>query len=76
MSVREQLQREASLLPDSTVQRLLDYLHSIPAEACASTGVAPGEDYFDAYWAHWYGRCEGQLWEEPEELAIETREVW
>lgn len=76
MSVREQLQREASLLPDATVQRLLDYLHSIPAEDLPNSTPAPQGDYFDGYWSLWYGRCEGQEWDEPAELPQETREPW
>lgn len=75
MSVREQLQREASLLPEDAVQRLLDYLRSIPSSD-APIAPNPQEDYFDTYWSRWYGRCEGQSWDEPAELRVETREAW
>ncbi len=76
MSIREQLQREAALLPEGVVQRLLDYLHSLPASEVASGVPCPAGDYFDTYWSRWYGRCEGQVWDEPPELPLEIREAW
>jgi len=76
MSVREQLQREASLLPEDVVQRLLDYLHSIHVGDASPVTPNPPGDFFDTYWSRWYGRCEGQAWDEPAELPMETREAW
>lgn len=76
MSVREQLQREASLLPEDVVQRLLDYLHSIALADSPTGNSNPQGDFFDSYWSRWYGRCEGQAWDEPAELPMETREAW
>lgn len=76
MSVREQLQREAAVLPEGVVQRLLDYLHSLPASETTPGASSVRSDYFDAYWRRWYGRCEGQVWDEPSELPLETREAW
>lgn len=76
MSVREQLQREASLSPEDVVQRLLDYLHSIPLADSPTGNPNPQGDFFDSYWSRWYGRCEGQAWDEPAELPMETREAW
>ena len=74
MSAREQLQREASLLPEGVVQHLLDYLHGLPA---TKKSEAPSKgDYFESYWSRWYGSCEGQSWDEPPELPVEIREVW
>lgn len=75
-SVREQLQREAAVLPDAVIQRLLDYLHGLPGGSAASVATDSQRDHFDAYWSRWYGRCEGEAWDEPAELPLETRESW
>jgi hypothetical protein len=76
MSAREQLQREAALLPEGVAQGVLDYLHHLPVRDAAPPAIPPTADYFEAYWSHWYGKCEGQTWDEPAELPQETRETW
>ncbi len=76
MSVREQLQREASLLPEEVVRHLLDYLRDLPSGKMPSSATNSQGDYFDTYWSRWYGRCDGQAWDEPSELPLETREAW
>ena len=76
MSAREQLQREAALLPDGVAQRLLDFLHALPASDLAPATPPSKDDYFQSYWSQWYGCCEGEEWNEPPELPFEKREIW
>lgn len=76
MSAREQLQREAALLPDGVAQRLLDYLHALPTSDLTVATPQPTGDYFQSYWSQWYGCCEGEEWAEPSELPFEKRETW
>ena len=73
MSAREQLKQEMAILPESVIERLLDYLHSLPSPAPA---LPQNGDYFANYWSRWYGSLRDEPWDEPAELPFEKREAW
>jgi hypothetical protein len=79
MSARDVLAHELRSQPDAVARQLLAYLHTLPA---ATAPVAkepsqqPSPNYFESYWAQWYGCCADMEWEEAPDLAYETREAW
>ena len=73
MSARDQLKQEMASLPESVIERLLIYLHSLPAP---QTPSPLNGDHFASYWSRWYGALGDEPWDEPAELPFEKREAW